>query len=385
VCLSTQKFAHIGKVYDMKAFSAPGRVEIGGNHTDHQHGRVLAAAINMEAKCIATPNGTNLIRITDTQYGLETVDISDLAVREDEKGTSAALIRGVAAWFKNKGHAIGGFDGNISSDIPSGSGLSSSAAFEVLIGNVFKGLFGSAVTPLDIAIAGQYAENIYFGKPCGLMDQAASSFGGLVMIDFQDPDDPVVKKIPFNLPDHLLCVVDTIGNHADLTDEYAYVTTEMKAIANHFGKDYLRELAPELFYEKIAELRKYGDRAVLRAIHFFNENERVLSQAKALEEGRINDFLDLIIESGLSSQTCLQNIYPSGSILTQEVNLGLQVSAQILGGKGAWRVHGGGFAGTILAFVPISLKYEYQKRMFGVFGRNCCHFLTIRSEGGIEL
>ena len=369
----------------MRIFTAPGRVEIGGNHTDHQHGRVLAAAINLEAKCTASPNGTNLVRINDARYGLETVDISDLSVREDEKGTSAALIRGVAAWFKDKGYAIGGFDGNVSSDIPGGSGLSSSAAFEVLIGNVFKGLFGSAVTPLDIAIAGQYAENVYFGKPCGLMDQAASSFGGLVMIDFQNPDDPVVQKIPFNLPDFELCVVDTKGSHADLTGEYAAVTTEMKAIANHFGKDFLRELTPDLFFEKVTELRKYGDRTVLRAIHFFNENARVLEQAKALEEGKTNDFLNLIIESGLSSQTCLQNIYPAGNITTQEVNLGLQLSRQILKGKGAWRVHGGGFAGTILAFVPISLKDEYLNRMNRVFGDDCCHFLTIRSEGGMEL
>ncbi|MCL2051422.1 MAG: galactokinase [Lachnospiraceae bacterium] len=368
-----------------RTFSAPGRVEIGGNHTDHQHGRVLACAVNLEAKCKARANGTSLVHIADERYGSETVDLSDLQVREDEKGTSAALIRGVAAWFKEKGYAYGGFDATITSDIPAGSGLSSSAAFEVLIGNVFKGLFGAAASPLDIALAGQFAENVYFGKPCGLMDQAASSFGGLVMIDFANPNEPIVRNIPLSLSDYMLCVVDTKGSHADLTDEYAAVPLEMKKIANHFGKEYLREVEPDIFYADIANLRQYGDRAVLRGMHFFGENDRVLKQAKALEQGEIDDFLKLVIESGLSSFSRLQNIYPAGSIKEQEMNLALSLSQEILFGKGAWRVHGGGFAGTILAFVPISLKEVYQKRMSAVFGNDCCHFLSVRAEGGIEL
>ena len=368
-----------------RIFSAPGRVEIGGNHTDHQHGRVLAAAINLEARCSASANGTNLVRITDTRYGSETIDLSDLQIREDEKGTSAALIRGVAAWFQNKGYAIGGFDGTMSSNIPAGSGLSSSAAFEVLIGNIFKGLFGSDATPLDIALAGQYAENIYFGKPCGLMDQAASSFGGLIMIDFANPEAPIVKKIPYLLNDYILCVVDTKGSHADLTHEYAAVPLEMKKIANHFGKEYLREVSPETFYDKMAELREYGDRAVLRGMHFFDENARVLEQAKALEAGSATEFFRLIIESGRSSMFRLQNIFPAGNITDQEMNLALSLSENLLSGKGAWRVHGGGFAGTILAFIPLGLKDEYQNCMSRVFGDDCCHFLSIRAEGGIEL
>lgn len=360
-----------------QVFSAPGRIEIGGNHTDHQHGRVLAAAINLEARCSAIKNETNLVRITNAQYGSEIVDLSDLHAREDEKGKSAALIRGVAAWFKQKGHAIGGFDGMITSNIPAGSGLSSSAAFEVLIGKVFKGLFGSAVSPLDIALAGQFAENVYFGKPSGLMDQAASSFGELVMIDFANPQNPIVKKIPYSLKDFAICVVDTKGSHADLTDEYAAVPFEMCTIANHFGKEHLREVERELFYANIAGLRKYGDRAVLRGLHFFDENDRVLKQAEALEKGLINEFLELVIESGRSSMSRLQNIYPSGSTHAQEINLALSLSEQLLCGRGAWRVHGGGFAGTILAFVPQEMKAEYQNRMGNVFGDDCCHFLKI--------
>ena len=368
-----------------RIFSAPGRVEIGGNHTDHQHGRVLAAAIDLQAKCKAAANGTNVVRIMDERFGEENVDLSDLEVRDEEKGKSAALIRGVAAWFKKHGYEIGGFDGAVSSNIPAGSGLSSSAAFEVLIGNVFKGLFGSAASPLDIAIAGQFAENVYFGKPCGLMDQAASSFGGLIMIDFKDPQNPQVTNIPLHLHGYELCVVDTKGNHAGLTDEYAAIPSEMRTIAGHFGKQFLRDIKPELFYKSISELRKYGDRAVLRAIHFFGENDRVLRQARLLEQGLIPRFLDLVNESGRSSMSYLQNIYPSGSANEQEICIALALSEQILSGKGAWRVHGGGFAGTTLAVVPGELMQEYKSQMEAVFGCGCCHFLNIREEGGMEV
>ena len=363
-----------------RVFSAPGRVEIGGNHTDHQHGRVLAAAINLETVCKARANGTNLVRLQNAQYGSDLVDLSDLSVREDEKGKSAALIRGVAAWFKEKGYAIGGFDGTVSSTIPPGAGLSSSAAFEVLMGNVFKGLFGSDVSALDIALAGQFAENVYFGKPCGLMDQAASSFGGLVMIDFENPQQPTVRNIPYNLVGYQLCVVDTKGDHADLVDEYAAIPNEMCNIAKHFGKSVLREVEPETFYQNIAALRGYSDRAVLRAMHFFGENDRVLRQGEALAQGKIRDFLDLVLESGQSSISRLQNIYPTFGINNQEISLALALSEQILKGEGAWRVHGGGFAGTILSFVPDELRDEYKNRMRSVFGDNSCYFLNVCQE-----
>jgi len=366
-------------------FSAPGRVEIGGNHTDHQHGRVLAAAINLEAKCSAVPNGTSIINIKNEQYGSVSIDIADLKVREEEKETPAALVRGVAAWFSEHGHKIGGFDGEVTSNIPVGSGLSSSAAFEVLIGNVFKGLFGADVSLLDIAIAGRYAENVYFGKPCGLMDQAASSFGGLSMIDFEDPANTTVKPINADLSGYALCVVATGGDHADLTPDYAAIPEEMKTIANHFGKEYLREVKPDDFFTAIGQMKHLSKRAILRAVHFFDDHERVLKQADALERGDIQSFLDLVTESGRSSLAYLQNVFSSSDPHNQELTLALALSEKILAGKGAWRVHGGGFAGTILAFVPDNLKDIYKNQMCEIFGENSCLFLNVRKEGGMEV
>jgi len=368
-----------------RVFSAPGRVEIGGNHTDHQHGRVLAAAINLEAKCSAAINGTNTVNIHNEQYGSFSVDLSDLNVREDEKEKSAALVRGVAAWFSERGHAIGGFDGTITSNIPAGSGLSSSAAFEVLIGNVFKGLFGADVSALDIAIAGRFAENVFFGKPCGLMDQAASSFGGLSMIDFNDPVNTIVKPINADLSGYALCVVAPGGDHADLTPDYAAIPEEMKAVANHFGKEHLREVEPDDFYSMIGKMKHLSSRALLRAHHFFDDHERVLKQADALERGDVLTFLDLVNESGRSSLAYLQNVFSSSDPHNQELTLALALSERILSGKGAWRVHGGGFAGTILAFVPNDLKKAYSKQICAVFGENSCLFLNVRKEGGIEV
>ncbi|MCL2426095.1 MAG: galactokinase [Oscillospiraceae bacterium] len=368
-----------------RLFSAPGRVEIGGNHTDHQHGRVLAAAINLEATCKAVPNGTNIVNITNKQYGSMSVDLSSLSIKYEEKETSASLVRGVAAWFAEHGYKVGGFDAEISSTIPAGSGLSSSAAFEVLLGNVFKGLFGADVSPLDIAIAGQYAENKYFGKPCGLMDQAASSFGGLSMIDFKDPQNTVVKPIRADLSGYALCVVATGDDHADLTAEYAAIPEEMKTVANHFGKEYLREVSSDTFYNEIGNMKSLSKRAILRAIHFFADHERVLKQAEALERGDIQKFLDLVNESGRSSLAYLQNVFSSSNPHNQELTLALALSEKLLTGKGAWRVHGGGFAGTILAFVPNDLKDEYNEQMSAVFGNDCCLFLNVRNEGGIEV
>jgi len=367
-----------------RLFSAPGRIEIGGNHTDHQHGRVLAAAINLETKCSAFPNDTKIVNIVNKQYGSICVDLSDLKIREDEKETSAALIRGIATWFVEHGHDIGGFDAEISSTIPAGSGLSSSAAFEVLIANVFKGLFDVDISPLDIAIAGKYAENVYFGKPSGLMDQAASSFGGLSMIDFKDPYKTAVKPIHADLSGYSICVVATGDNHADLTDEYASIPTEMNRIANYFDKKYLREVSSKDFYSQIGKMKHLSKRAILRAIHFFADHERVLKQADALERGDIKSFLDLVNESGRSSLAYLQNVFTSSNPHNQELTLALALSERILAGKGAWRVHGGGFAGTILAFVPDELKDKYKKQMTDVFGEDSCLFLNVRKEGGME-
>lgn len=367
---------------DKKTFSAPGRIEICGNHTDHQRGMVMAAAINLEATCIAAPNGTGAIHISSDGFAPADIDLRDLNARDDEKGAMEALVRGVAHWFKKRGYAIGGFDAEIKSDIPAGMGLSSSAAFEVLIGNVFKGLFGSDAPPLDIALAGQYAENVYFGKPCGLMDQVASSFGGLMTIDFFDPVIPVVTRVAAGFGHYAPCVVATGGSHADLTGDYAAIPAEMGAVAAHFGKTSLRDVHEEEFYSAIGGLRHLGDRAILRAMHFFKENERVKRQAAALMRGDLPEFMALVIESGRSSMELLQNIYSPNAPQQQGLTLGLALSESVLRGRGAWRVHGGGFAGTILAFVPEDLKNEYETRMDAVFGIGSCHFLSIRDTGG---
>jgi galactokinase len=368
----------------IRCFSAPGRVEIGGNHTDHQHGRVLAAAVGLEIKATAKVNGTDIVN-TSGKFPCS-IDLrqGDLMPVLEETGTSAALIRGVAAWFTKNRYAVGGFDADISSIVPVGSGLSSSAAFEVLIGNIFKGLFGAEISRIELAQAGQFAENIYFGKPCGLMDQAASSFGGLNVIDFKNPNNTVVTPVVADIPGYSMCVVETGGSHADLTPDYAAIPNEMKAIAAFFDKEYLSEVPAEEFYPSINKLRHLGDRAVLRAIHFFNENERVLKQAAALESGDTGTFLDLVIESGRSSLAYLQNVFSPASQQEQGLTIALALSERILTGTGAWRVHGGGFAGTILAFVPDALKDEYNRQMCGVFGESCCHFLQIRKEGGTE-
>jgi len=369
----------------VRKFSAPGRVEIGGNHTDHQHGRVLAAAVELEITALAAPNGSGIVRLKNERFGTDEIDLGALDSRPEEKETSAGLVRGVAAWYAKHGYPIGGFDAEISSNIPIGSGLSSSAAFEVLIGNVFKGLFGADISRLEIARAGQFAENVYFGKPSGLMDQAASSFGGLNVIDFEDPENAVVTPVVTEIPGYSLCVVDTGGSHADLTSDYAAIPNEMKAVAAYFGKGYLREVRMEDFYASIGDIRKQGDRAVLRAIHYFGDHERVLKQAAALKHGDTEAFLRLVTESGRSSLAYLQNVFSPSAPQLQGLTIALAISEMILTGSGAWRVHGGGFAGTILAFLPDSLKDEYRSKMSAVFGGSCCHFLNIRKEGGGEV
>ena len=362
-------------------FSAPGRTEIGGNHTDHQHGRVIAAAVDMETMAEVTLNGTNVIRVDSEGYKPVEIDLSDLKIREEEKNTTAALIRGVAAAFAQRGYKLAGFDAKVKSTVLPGSGLSSSAAFEVLIGRILNGLFAdNAVSAIEIAQIGQYAENVYYGKPSGLMDQMASSVGGLVFIDFNDPKMPVVEKVDYDFAHsgYTLCTIDSGADHADLTDEYVAIPAEMKQVAKFFGKKVLREVDEKEFYEKIAEVRKEtGDRAVLRAIHFFNENRRVQMQVRALKNDNFDAFLHYVNESGMASWTLLQNVTPAGYIEKQDMAFTIALCQQLLGGEGAVRIHGGGFAGTALAFVPNDKFESFKAGTETALGEGHCHKLII--------
>ena len=385
----TQLKAQFEKQFGSKPtyiFSAPGRTELGGNHTDHQHGKVLAAAVNREALAAVAANGTNMVNLLSEGYPLFRVDLSDLPVHPEEEGKTTALIRGVAAKFQEYG--LPGFDAYVSSNVLSGSGLSSSAAFEVLMGVIFNHLCGAGKTAVEIAQIGQYAENVYFGKPCGLMDQTASSVGNIIGIDFQDPAAPVVTPIPFDFSScgYSLCIINSGASHADLTDEYAAITTELKAVCRVFGKEYLRDVDEAAFYENIASVRKAaGDRAVLRAIHIFEENKRVEKQTAALLDGDFESFLKLVTESGHSSWLYLQNVVPAGRTAQQEVAYALAVARQLLGSRGACRVHGGGFAGTIQAFVPGDMVDSFRTGMESALGAGSCHMMSIRKEGGILL
>ncbi|MDR1059840.1 MAG: galactokinase [Clostridiales bacterium] len=371
--------------------SAPGRTEVGGNHTDHQRGMVLAAAVNLDILCAAAPSegGGLRARVLSEGYPMDDVDLGDMAPRESERETSAAMIRGVAAWLGERGKAFGGFDAYTASDVLGGSGLSSSAAFEVAMGCIFRALYANGATPVEIAIAGQSAETRYFGKPSGLMDQTASSVGGFTWIDFADPSAPKIEKIDADLASRglRLCIVDTKGSHANLTAEYAAIPREMGMVARALGKEHLREVPEAEFYASVAELReKAGDRAVLRAAHFFFDNALAREEALALRENRVQDFLGMVVSSGQSSFAYLQNVFSPASPQSQSVSVALALSDAILRGRGgAWRVHGGGFAGTVQAFVPDGLLDEYRSRMEAVFGQGACHVLTIRPFGGVEL
>ena len=370
-------------------FSAPGRTEIGGNHTDHQNGCVLAAAVDLETVATVWVDDSSLIQIDSEGYPVITVDLNELDVREDEKNTTASLIRGIVSAFVQRGAKLSGFRAKVKSTVLPGSGLSSSAAFEVLIGTILNELFfDKKLTAVEIAQVGQYAENVYFGKPCGLMDQTASSVGGMVFIDFNDPTNPVVEKINFNLHDagYALCIVDTGADHADLTDEYAAIPAEMKQVCNFFGKEVLRQIPEEDFLAALPDLRRrVPDRAILRAMHIYEENQRVLDQVKALKENDVDTFLELVKESGRSSWMYLQNITPTGSIRHQEVAVSLALCKKLLSGKGAYRVHGGGFAGTVQAFVPLDMLDTFKDKIEAVLGKNACHVLNIREEGGIRV
>ena len=370
-------------------FSAPGRTEISGNHTDHQHGCVLAAAVNLETVADVCLNSSNIIRVQSEGYPAVEVSLDDLSVREEEKNTTAALIRGVASCFAQKGAKLEGFDASVSSTVLPGSGLSSSAAFEVLFGTILNELFYDAkLSAVEIAQIGQYAENVYFGKPCGLMDQMASSVGGLVYIDFENPEQPKIEKINFDLAKagYALCIIDSGADHADLTDEYAAIPNELKEVCSFFGKDVLREIPEEEFLEKLPELRKHvSDRAILRAIHVYQENKRVKILASALRNEDLYAFFHMVRQSGQSSWMYLQNIYPSGAVAKQEVAVALTLCDTLLHGRGAYRVHGGGFAGTVQAFVPFDMLTRFKSEIERVLGEGKCHVLNIRADGGIRV
>ena len=369
--------------------SAPGRTEISGNHTDHQRGCVLAAAVNLETVADVTLNDSNNICVRSEGYPETVVELDDLNIREEEKNTTAALIRGVAAAFVQRGARLKGFDAEVHSTVLPGSGLSSSAAFEVLMGTICNELFfDRKLSAVEIAQIGQYAENVYFGKPSGLMDQAASSVGGMVYIDFADPEHPQVERIDFDFEKagHALCIIDSGADHADLTDEYAAIPRELKEICTYFGKDVLREVPEEVFMQALPKLRgQVPDRAILRAIHFYQENKRVQLQKKALQDGDFESFLNLTTRSGFSSWMYLQNISPAGATEHQEVAVALALCDTLLKGKGAYRVHGGGFAGTVQAFVPMDLLEEFKCGIERVLGAGSCHVLRIRNEGGVRL
>ncbi|MBW6499833.1 MAG: hypothetical protein K0B05_00435 [Bacteroidales bacterium] len=374
-----------GDSNDASYFSSPGRTEIGGNHTDHNYGRVLAGAVNLDIAGIAGKNGKNVIRIWSEDYPKFEVDLTSLKPDESERYTSAALVRGICSRLKDLGYAIGGFDACIDGGVPKGSGLSSSASFEVLIGAIISHFFNDGkLDPIENAIIGQYSENNYFGKPCGLMDQTACAMGGLITIDFKDPSKPVVKKVNFDFvaTGFSLVITDTGGSHADLNDEYASLPTDMKAVAAELGAKVLREVSLQQVLEIAPKIReKVGDRAILRAIHFQGDNQRVVDQVEALERNDFKSFLGMVVDSGYSSYMYNQNIYPVSNIREQNVSLALALSELVLKGEGAWRVHGGGFAGTIQAFVPQNLLGKYVSTLEHVYGKGSCHNLFIRHQG----
>ena len=372
-------------------FSAPGRTEVGGNHTDHQHGRVLAAAVDLDILAAAAPNQSGMIRVQSQGYPLIVVDLGELTPKTEEQNTSAALIRGVAARMAAMGCPLqnAGLDVYMTSTVPGGSGLSSSAAFEVLIGTMLNDLFwdGKCI-PVEIAQIGQYAENVFFGKPCGLMDQTASSVGGVVAIDFADTAHPVVEQISLDLHanGYALCILNSGAGHADLTSEYAAITNELKAVCRCFGKEVLREVPEEAFLSALPEVRNAaGDRAVNRAFHIYAENRRAEAEGQALREGDFDRFLSLVRDSGRSSAMYLQNVIPTGQTTAQELMVTIALCESILAGRGAVRVHGGGFGGTAQAFVPLDMLDTFKEKTEAALGQGSCHVVTIRPVGGVRL
>jgi galactokinase len=376
---------------DVELFSSPGRTEIGGNHTDHNFGRVLAGAVNLDMIAVAAKNGTKTIRIKSAGYPEFQVDLSDLTIDESQFYTSSSLVKGICAKMNQLGYEIGGFDACIDGRVPKGSGLSSSAAFEVLIGAIVNHLFNDGrMSGVENAIIGQWSENNYFGKPCGLMDQTACAIGGLITIDFEDPSKPIVKEVDFDFVStgFALVITDVGGGHDDAASqaEYASLPTEMKAVAAVLGAKVLRQVTLEQIVEKIPEIRKItGDRAILRAYHFQGDNQRVVEQVAALENNDFQAFLKMVVESGYSSYMYNQNIFDVVHKDEQVVSLALALSEMVLKGKGAWRVHGGGFGGTIQAFVPQDLLDKYVETLEHVYGEGKCHKLFIRAKGAIKV
>ena len=370
-------------------YSAPGRTEIGGNHTDHQHGRVLAGSVNIDMIAAAAPNDKNQLRVQSEGYDLCVIDLNDLEARKEEENTTASLLRGECAAFTQRGAKLAGLDVYISSNVPKGSGVSSSAAFEVLIGVILNDCFMTEkVSPIAIAQIAQWAENVYFGKPCGLMDQMASSVGNIITIDFASPAKPVVEPVAvdFSKAGLALCILDSGADHADLTDEYAAIPAECRAVAAVCGGEVLRDVPFETFLAKLPECRRQcGDRAVLRAFHVYADNDRVAKQVAALHDGDFDTFLSLVNESGCSSWEYLQNVIPAGYKEHQEVGVTIAAAKHLLGDKGAVRVHGGGFAGTVQAFVPVEMLDEFKAGMEAILGEGRCHVLSIRPEGGAVL
>jgi galactokinase len=376
---------------DVELFTSPGRTEIGGNHTDHNYGRVLAGAVNLDNIAVAAKNGSQTIKIKSAGYPQFEVNLSDLSIDQSQFYTSAAIVKGICARLKELGYQIGGFDACIEGRVPKGSGLSSSASFEVLVGAILSHLFNQGkLDPVQNAIIGQWAENNYFGKPCGLMDQTACSVGGLITIDFEDPSKPIVKALDFDFvaTNYALVITDVGGGHDDPASqaEYASLPTEMKLVAKELGVDVLRKVTLEQIVEKIPDIRKKtGDRAILRAYHFQGDNQRVVDQVAALERNDFQAFLRMVVESGYSSFMYNQNIFDVVHKDEQVVSLALALSEMVLKGKGAWRVHGGGFGGTIQAFVPQDLVDKYVSTLEHVFGKGSCHKLFIRAKGSIKL
>lgn len=381
---------HFDGTRELRLYSAPGRTEIGGNHTDHNHGVVMAAAVDLDMVAVVAQNNSTQVNIYSQNFErTDSVDVSCLTPQEEEKGSSPSLIRGIAARIVELGGTVGGFDAYTTSDVLRGSGLSSSAAFEVLVGEIFNAEFNDGrFSAVDNAKIGQYAENVFFDKPCGLMDQTACAVGSAITIDFKEPASPVVDKIPFDIAKHgfCLCITDTKGSHADLTDDYAAIRREMESVAEFLGKKVLRDVDEEVFFSKIAEIREeLGDRAVLRAIHFFADCKRAKALYEAVADDRFDDFLHLIVDGGHSSFEYNQNAYSIKKPEEQGVALGVALSQRVLAGRGAWRLQGGGFAGTIQAFVPKDLLEQYRATLEGVFGKGSCYVLNVRNYGAIQV
>ena len=386
-----EKFIELFGEKEVEIYSAPGRSEVCGNHTDHQHGHVLATSINLDAIAVVAPTDDNKVRLVSGDFPMIEMDLNDVDKREEELETTDALIRGVADGLKKKGCKIGGFETYITSDVLMGAGMSSSAAFESLIGTIISGLYNDGkVSSVDIAKIGQYAENVYFGKPCGLMDQMACSVGGLIYIDFADKENPVIEQVPCDFEAHKysLCIVDTKGSHADLTDDYAAIPVEMKKVAQFFGKEVCAEITEEQVISNLAAVREAcGDRAVLRALHFFEENKRVEAEIKALKENNFADFLAGITESGNSSWKWLQNCFTNHSYQEQGITVALALTELFLKEKrcGACRVHGGGFAGVIMAMMPEELVEEYVAYIESALGEGNAYRMSIRPYGAVCL